>query len=491
MSHGEPTTDVVLVGAGIMSATLGALLSKLDPTLTIQIFEFLDRAAAESSDAWSNAGTGHSGYCELNYTPQSRDQSVDVSKAIQIAEQFEVSRQFWASLVERGELPDPRTFIRNIPHLSFVWGEANVAYLRQRHRCLLRSPLFEGLEYTEDPGQIAAWIPLVMEGEPRRDPVAATRMAIGNDVNFGSLTRGLIAQLGTQPGVEVHLGHEVLDLRRDGEWLIDVRDVHSGSTRVVRSRFVFIGAGGYSLPLLERSGIPEAKGYGAFPVSGQWLRCTRRSVIEQHDAKVYGKAELGAPPMSVPHLDTRIVDGQASLMFGPYAGFNTKFLKQGSWLDLFATIRLHNLIPMIAAGASNLGLVKYLIGQLVARKSTKFDALKEFMPTADPKDWYKITAGQRVQVIKKDADKGGVLQFGTEVITSADGSIAGLLGASPGASTAVPIMLDVLARCFPERMSEWTPTLKKLVPTYGRTLSDNPKLAAKTLGATQKVLAIS
>jgi malate dehydrogenase (quinone) len=470
--------DVVLVGAGIMSATLATLLRKLDPTLTIQIFEHLDRAAAESSDAWNNAGTGHSGFCELNYTPQAPDGTVDVTKATQIAEQYEVSRQFWSALVEQGDLPDPATFIRKIPHLSFVWGANNVAFLRERHRQLKRSPLFEEMEYSEDPQTIAAWIPLVMDGERREGPVAATRVASGSDVNFGSLTRALVERLSRQEGVEVHLGHEVVDLRRDGGWLIDVRDTHTGTSRVVNARFVFIGAGGYSLNLLERSAVPESRGYGAFPVSGQWLRCTNREVIGRHDAKVYGKAEAGAPPMSVPHLDTRWIDGRKELLFGPYAGFSTKFLKQGSYLDLLGSLGINNLLPMMRAGVDNLDLTRYLVGQALLSPERRMETLRAYLPAARLEDWELQVAGLRVQIIKSDGRGGGELKFGTEVVCSADGSIAALLGASPGASTAVSIMLELVQRCFTRQWStpQWQERCLRLLPQLGSSLNDSAAL---------------
>ncbi len=473
-----PVTDVVLVGAGIMSATLGALLRKLDPTLTIQVFDQLDRAAAESSDAWNNAGTGHSGFCELNYTPEGPDGSVDVSKAIDIACQFELSRQFWACLVEQGDLPSPSTFIRNIAHCSFVWGEANVAYLRARHRALLRSPLFEGMDFTEDPRLIASWMPLVMDGAPRSEPVAATRMNIGNDVNFGALTRALIAGLAAQEGVRVNLGHEVLDIRRDGEWLLEHRNVKTGEIRTVRARFVFIGAGGYSLSLLERTGIPECVGYGAFPVSGQWLRCINPWVIDRHDAKVYGKAAVGAPPMSVPHLDSRWIDGRKELLFGPFAGFTTKFLKQGSYLDLLGSLGIDNILPMMRAGTDNLDLTRYLVGQALLSPDRRIAILRDYCPEAKVEDWELLVAGLRVQIIKSDGRGGGVLKFGTEVVTSADGSMAALLGASPGASTAVAIMLELVQRCFAEqwRTPAWKERCQQLLPWLGRALDGDALL---------------
>ncbi|MBF9222392.1 malate:quinone oxidoreductase [Hymenobacter ruricola] len=479
----KPVTDVIVIGAGIMSATLCVLLKALDPTLTIAGYERLDAVAAESSDAWNNAGTGHSAFCELNYTPERPDGSIDISKADKIAEQFELSKQFWASLALEGMLPDPASFIRTIPHMSFVWGAENVEYLRKRHTALLHSPLFQGMEFSEDPEQIARWIPLVMEGRDRSVPVAATRMTIGTDVNFGALTRALSNYVKSLPGVEFNLNHEVEDFRHkpDGIWRVKVRDLATGESSKVRARFVFIGAGGGSLPLLEKSGIPEANGFGGFPVSGQWLKCRNPAVIARHEAKVYGKPAVGSPPMSMPHLDSRQINGQKELLFGPYAGFSTKFLKKGSYTDLFRSIELGNIRPLLYAGARNLGLTKYLIGQVLQSPEDRTAALREYYPEANPADWQLEVAGQRVQVIKKDKKQGGVLEFGTEMVTSADGSIAALLGASPGASTAVAIMLDLVQKCFPERAKspEWQARFKELVPSFGKRLADDPALTAE------------
>lgn len=469
----DSVTDVALIGAGIMSATLGSLLSKLEPGSTMQIFERLDRAAAESSDAWNNAGTGHAGYCELNYTPAAADGSVDVAKAIRIAEQFEISKQLWASLVAAGDLPEPSAFIRAIPHMSFVSGDADVAFLAARYAALRGSPLFAEMEHTEDAARIAAHIPLVMEGR-EAGPVAATFMGLGNDVNFGALTRTLIARLTEHDGVELSLAHEVRALERDGEgvWHLEVHDLESGFHRVEKARFVFIGAGGGSLRLLEATGIPEADGYGAFPVSGQWLRCTNREVIERHGAKVYGQAQVGAPPMSVPHLDTRWVDGQKELLFGPYAGFSTKFLKQGSYLDLFRSLAFDNIGAMLGAGIDNVDLTRYLVGQALMSPEARLAILRRFCPHAAGEDWTLEVAGQRVQIIQSDGRGGGILKFGTEVVTGAGGSVAALLGASPGASTAVAIMIDLLSRCFPERFASaaWQSRLRALIPSFGRRL---------------------
>ena len=494
MPISPPTTaDVVLIGAGIMSATLGTMLKQLQPDLHVVIFERLDEVAAESSDAWNNAGTGHSAFCELNYTPQRPDGSVDIRKAVQIAEQFEQSRQFWAYLVERGILPEPQNFIQRVPHMSFVWGAANVQFLRRRYEAMIQSPLFRGMEFSEDPQQLRAWMPLVMEGRDPAEPVAATRMAIGTDVNFGTLTRELFGQLQQLPGVSFHLGHEVTKLRRKPgrtTWHLKVRDRATDTTHKIAARFVFIGAGGGSLPLLEKSEIPEGEGFGGFPVSGQWLKCTNPEVIARHGAKVYGKAAVGSPPMSVPHLDTRRINGHQELLFGPYAGFSTKFLKQGSYLDLLKSIKTNNLRPMLIAGVKNIPLTRYLIQQVRQSPQDRLAALREYLPTAHAEDWELEVAGQRVQVIKKDAHEGGVLEFGTEVVAAADGSLAALLGASPGASTAVSIMLGLTQRCFPERAasSEWQARYRAMIPSFGQDLNTHPDLCEQERARTRAVL---
>lgn len=491
MAKNAQQVDVILIGAGIMSATLGVLLKQLDPSLRIQIFERLDTAAAESSDAWNNAGTGHSAFCELNYTPEREDGSIDTSKAVKICAAFEESKQFWAYLVEQDLIHPPGSFIHPIPHMSFVSGPKNVAYLRKRHAALTACHLFKGMEFSTNYEEIARWIPLVTSGRDRAEPVAATRMELGTDVNFGTLTRCLFEHLRKSEGVHMHFDHEVLDIEKQGgSWRVKVKNEDSGAKCAVLAPFVFIGAGGGSLPLLLKSGIPEAKGYGGFPVSGQWLRCTNEDVINQHAAKVYGTAAVGAPPMSVPHLDTRWIKGKRELLFGPYAGFTTKFLKHGSLFDLFRSISFHNLRPMISAGIHNLPLTKYLIEQVRLTPEARLDALREYYPGARDEDWELAIAGYRVQVIKKDEEEGGVLEFGTEVVSAADGSIAALLGASPGASTAVSIMLDLLKRCFPDRVNtpEWQSKLQAMIPSYGRSLSNEPQLLQQVREHTSRVL---
>ncbi len=475
-----------------MSATLGALIQRVQPEWSIRVYESLGEVGGESSNPWNNAGTGHAALCELNYMPQAADGSVDPAKAISINEQFQLSRQFWASLVTSGDLPEPKSFINSTPHMTFVRGRDNVRYLRSRYEALKDEPLFAGIEYSEDPAVIAEWTPLLMKKRSTKQRVAATRATAGTDVDFGALTRALTDNM-TARGADVLLNHRVRSIRRtkDGLWKIRVRHIVGNTPHEVTARFVFVGAGGGALHLLQKSGIPEIKGFGGFPISGQFLRTSNPTIVAQHQAKVYGKAAVGAPPMSVPHLDTRVVDGEVSLLFGPYAGFSPKFLKTGSWWDLPGSIRASNLGPMLAVARDNFDLVRYLIGEVLANREKKVKALREFMPTAKSEDWELITAGQRVQVMKKDPKKGGVLQFGTEVIASADGSIAGLLGASPGASTAVPIMLDVLERCFPEQYAGWLPTLKSLIPTIGTTLNDRPTEAEKVVASTAKTLELA
>jgi len=488
------TVDVVLIGAGIMSATLGVMLKELQPDLTIEIFERLDVIAAESSAPMNNAGTGHSAFCELNYTPQLPDGSVEIKKAIKIAEQFETSKEFWAYLIEKGLIKAPQNFIRKVPHMSFVWGAENVEYLKKRQQALVKYHFFKGMEYSEDKAQIKKWIPLVMEGRDADEKVSATFMDIGTDVNFGSLTSALIDELKQKANVNVSLNHDVKDLKRnsDGSWRVTVKDNATGNKRKLNAKFVFVGAGGGALHLLQKSGIAESKGFGGFPVSGQWLVCNNPEIVKQHEAKVYGKASVGSPPMSVPHLDTRMIDGKRALLFGPYAGFSTRFLKKGSLLDLFKSIKLNNILPLLAVGRDNWPLTKYLISQVMQSPADRLNALKDYMPTAKAEDWDLDIAGQRVQVIKKDAKHTGVLEFGTEVVTSADGSISALLGASPGASTSVPIMIQLIERCFKNHVKTeaWQQKFRQMIPSYGVSLASNEALSDETRARTSKVLGL-
>ena len=486
--------DVVLVGAGIMSATLAALLRELQPDMSIRVIERLEGIAQESSLATNNAGTGHAANCELNYTPEQADGSVDASKAFKINESFEISLQFWSHLVEKGLLPKPGAFLAPVPHLSFVWGQDSVRFLKTRFSTLQAHPMFADMRYSEDHAQLREWMPLVMEGREPGQALAATRVPRGTDVDFGRLATQLFAGLGQSSDFGILSKHHVQDLCReaDGRWRVVVRDQSSGQTREIRAKFVFLGAGGGALPLLLKSGIPESEGYGGFPVSGQWLICTNPEVIARHHAKVYGKASVGAPPMSVPHLDTRMVDGKPALLFGPYAGFTTKFLKEGSFLDLPLSLRPHNLYPMLAAGWQNLDLTRYLIGQVLQSREARLETLRTFVPTARMEDWSLEIAGQRVQIIKKDPRLGGKLEFGTEVVSAADGSLAALLGASPGASTAVATMLEMLLKCFPEQAKSeaWQTAIHRMVPSFGSSLAEDAGLLERIRGHNSEVLGL-
>jgi malate dehydrogenase (quinone) len=488
----EGTVDVLLIGGGIMSATLGTLLQELQPDLKIAMFERLSDVALESSNAWNNAGTGHAALCELNYMPESKDGSVDPAKAISINEQFQQSRQLWSSLVDAGVLDAPSTFINSAPHMTFVRGEKDVAYLKKRYEALKQEPLFAGIEYSEDSRVINQWAPLLMQKRRKGEPFAATRVPAGTDVDFGALTRQLVDKL-AENGADVRTNTEVRRLKRlaDGTWSVKYRRTIGRTPGEIRAKFVFVGAGGWALKLLQRSGIPEISGYGVFPIGGQFLKTSNPAVVAQHKAKVYSQASVGAPPMSVPHLDTRVVDGQASLLFGPFATFSPKFLKTGSWFDIVGQVRPGNLGPMLKVAWDNPSLITYLVGELLKNHAKKVDSLRVFMPTAKDADWEVIQAGQRAQVMKKDPEKGGVLQFGTEVVTGADGTIAGLLGASPGASTAVSIMLGLLKTCFPDRIDAWEPRLRELIPSYGETLNARPAVARESLGETAETLALT
>ena len=454
MSTIHSKTDVILIGGGIMSATLGTLLKELAPEKEIKMFERLSTPAEESTNAWNNAGTGHSALCELNYTKENKDGSIDIEKAIKINEQFQISKQFWSHLVKEGQLDHPESFIKPVPHMSFVQGVKNVDFLKRRVEQLNKNVLFSNMEITDDKEKIANWTPLIMEGRTSHVPMAITYDKTGTDVNFSELTKKLFHNL-AEKQVELNYKHQVEDLkqRKDGVWEVKVKDLNSNETKVYESDFVFIGAGGASLPLLQKTGIKESKHVGGFPVSGLFLVCRDEAITKQHLAKVYGKASVGAPPMSVPHLDTRYIDGKRTLLFGPFAGFSPKFMKTGSNMDLIKSVKPNNIITMLSAGVKEINLTKYLISQLTLSNEERMEDLRTFVPNAKSEDWEVVVAGQRVQVIKDTESGKGTLQFGTEVITSEDGSLSALLGASPGASTAVDIMLDLLKRCFNDEFS--------------------------------------
>lgn len=489
----EPV-DVVLIGGGIMSATLGTYLQELEPEWDIHLYERLDQVAQESSNAWNNAGSGHSAFMEMNYTPDASGR-VEIQRAINVTEQFEISRQFWAHQVENGILGEPSSFINSVPHIAVVWGDEDVNFLRERYDAMTQNPLYAGMEYSEDRAELAEWMPLVMDGRENDDrPVAATRMQMGTEVNYGAQAREMVEALTRSEHFTLGLNSEVRDLTRndDDTWHVTIANLESGEESTVDARYVFIGAGGAALPLLQASGIPEAEAYAGFPVGGQFLYTTNPDVVSQHDVKAYGKAGEGSPPMSVPHLDLRYLDGEPALFFGPFATFSSKFLKEGSWTDLFGSMTLDNTWPMVEVGLDNFNLVSYLVGQVLMSDDDRFEALQAYYPNANRDDWELWTAGQRVQIIKNDPERGGVLQFGTEVVTSQDGTMSALLGASPGASTAPSIMLGLLDRVFPTHVAsdEWQATLTEIIPSYGQKLAENPELLSEVRAYTARTLAL-
>ncbi len=483
--------DVLLIGGGVMSATLGVWLRELEPTWSMEMVERLDGVAKESSNGWNNAGTGHSALAELNYTPERAGGKIDISNAIKINEAFQISRQFWAWQVKTGVLKNPRSFINHTPHMSFVWGDENVEFLRKRHEALKASPLFAGMDYSTDPEVIKKWVPLMMEGRDPKQKIAATWSPLGTDMEFGEITRQFVSHLQSQPNFNLQLSTEVKAIQRnaDGTWRVSTRSAKGGDA-TIDARFVFIGAGGGALHLLQMSGIPEGRDYAGFPVGGSFLVNENPSVTMQHLAKAYGKASVGSPPMSVPHLDTRVLGGKRVLLFGPFATFSTKFLKEGSYLDLLSSTTTDNAWPMIRVGIDEYPLVEYLAGQLMLSDADRLAALREYFPQAKKEDWRLWQAGQRVQIIKRDAKKGGVLRLGTEIVSAKDNSIAALLGASPGASTAAPIMLTLLQKVFADKVATpaWQDKLRQIVPSYGTELNGDPERVQMTWASTAEQL---
>ncbi|MBB2960476.1 malate dehydrogenase (quinone) [Methylobacterium sp. R2-1] len=491
--------DVLLIGGGIMSATLGVWLRELEPDWSLEMVERLDGVALESSNGWNNAGTGHSALAELNYTPEDSKGNVQISKAVEINEAFQVTRQFLAWQVQKGVLKNPRSFINSTPHMSFVWGDDNITYLRKRYEALKASPLFAGMEFSTDPEQLKKWVPLMMEGRDPKQKVAATWSPLGTDCEWGEVTRQYIASLKSGPKFDLRLSTEVESFERNKDdkdgytWRVTSKNLKDGSRHTVDARFVFIGAGGGALHLLQASGIPEADDYAGFPVGGSFLVTENQDVALRHLAKAYGKASVGSPPMSVPHLDTRVLDGKRVILFGPFATFSTKFLKEGSYFDLLTSTTTGNVWPMVRVGVEQYPLIEYLAGQVMLSDEDRYQALREYFPDAKKDEWRLVQAGQRVQIIKRDPEKGGVLKLGTEVVAAKDGSIAALLGASPGASTAAPIMLTVLEKVFAKRVAspEWQAKIRQIVPSYGTRLNDDPQRVYQELASTSEHLQLT
>lgn len=485
--------DVVLIGSGIMSATLGVVLKEIDPSIRIQLYECTDGLADEASNGWHNAGTGHAGLCELSYTPNyGADGEVDVDKAIEIFNQFEQSLQLWGYAIRKGIIENPKDFINPVPHLSFVYGQEQVDFLRSRHRQMSSHHFFSEMEYTEDREQIKEWAPLILEGRDPNEPVAMTYMPEGTDVNFGALASLMIQWLGKQDGCGFATKHRVTDLTKteDGGWELEIKKLESDQKFKNTTKFVFVGAGGGSLPLLQKSGIAEAKGFGGFPIGGQWLISEKQELVDQHNAKIYGMSPGAAPTMAVPHLDTRIIDGKKALLFGPYAAFTTKFLhEKGSAFDLPGSIRPDNIASLIKVGLHNIPLVRYLVQQGTQSMKTRMGELQKFYPDAKEDDWNLIDAGIRVQAIKKEDGDAGIVHFGTEIVTDAARSLSALLGASPGASVSTNIIVELVKKCFSDKLADDAShqRMKTMIPSYDEDLIHSDKAALqKTLSQEAK-----
>ncbi|MCJ0965205.1 malate dehydrogenase (quinone) [Mammaliicoccus sciuri] len=493
MDNNQPK-DVILIGAGILSTTFGSFLKNIEPDWNIKLFERLEQPAIESSNEKNNAGTGHAALCELNYTVEQEDGSIDVERAKEINEQFEISKQFWSYLVKSKAIENPQEFIRPLPHISFVMGIRNVDFLKRRYDALKSLPMFEGLTYTEDHKVLAEWMPLMMKGRNSNEPLAASKIDEGTDVNFGELTRKLVKNIEKHENAQVHFRHEVVDFKQlsNSKWEVKVRNLETGKVETHVADYIFIGAGGHAIPLLQKTKIPESRHLGGFPISGAFLVCNNPKVVSEHNAKVYGKEPPGTPPMTVPHLDRRYIQGKESLLFGPFAAIGPKFLKNGSNLDLFKSINTSNVVTMLSSGVKNLSLVKYSIQQVLQRKEDRMKELRRFVPDAKDEDWDIHIAGKRVQVIKDTEEHGrGFIQFGTEVVNSEDHTVIALLGESPGASTSVSVALEVIEKNFPQYMDKWESKIKEIIHSYGESLIEDTALLKKTRKQTAEALELN
>jgi malate dehydrogenase (quinone) len=490
MSDKNIQQDITLVGGGIMSLTLAALINEVNPKLKIHLIERLSRCGKESSDALNNAGTGHAGYCELNYTPQNKDGEVTIKRAIETNEMFEVSLQFWAYLDKKYSKFNPKRFIKKTPHISFVWGESNVKFLKKRYRKLIKQPLFKGMEYTDDFKTINDWAPLLIEGRKRTEKIAATRVSHGTDVDFGELTSQLLTILLKNKNFTLTLNADVTSIRPvdNNEWTIQSTNKQTNKKFTYQSSLVFIGAGGMAINLLQKVNIEEASGYAGYPVSGKWLISTNKSIIKKHKAKIYSHVLPKAPPMSIPHLDLRVIGKTEVLLFGPFAGFSFKFLKYGSSLDLIKSIKLNNIKTLFFVMFTNLSLLKYLIKQSLMSNKSRIKQLKRFYPKAKATDWKTYIAGQRVQIIKNCSTYGPKLEFGTEIICTRNKTLGALLGASPGASVATSSMINVLCQLLNGKA--YKSKLQKIIPSYGFDLNKNPLLLKRIRNKVYKQLGL-
>ena len=481
-------TDVLIVGSGIMGATLASIIKEIDSNLKVDLIEKLHAPALECSHAYHNAGTGHAGYCELNYTPIISNNKINIEKALEINTAFEVSLQYWSYLAKKYRLFTPEKFIKRVPHISLVHNEKDIAYLRKRYTALKSNPLFETMQFTDNFKIIEKWIPL-LKNKCSTKKYAATKVENGTDVNFGEITCQLISILKTKKEFRLHTSCKVVDITQNTNtsWIVSLDNKLS-----IKTDFIFIASGGNSLKLLQKTKIAQQISYGGFPINGQWLVCKNPSVVAKHRGKVYGKAAIGSPPMSLPHLDLRVIDGKNILMFGPFASFTFKFLISGSFFDFISSIKFHNLKTLCVILLKEWPLLIYLIKQNFKTHQNRMADLKQFYPNANSKDWNLEDAGIRVQIMKKSKKDGPKLEFGTEIIFSKRNNLAALLGASPGASISVKSMIDVIEKCLmnKKRQNVWQSKIKKMIPSYGVDLVKNTTLLKKIRSDNQKILGI-
>jgi malate dehydrogenase (quinone) len=481
-------SDTLIVGAGIMGATLASILKEIDSDLKIDMVEALDSPALESSEANNNAGTGHAGYCELNYTPLLSNDKIDIEKAVQVNLGFEMSLQYWSYLTKKYRLFSPSKFIKRVPHISLVNGDKNIAFLKKRYLALKNNPLFNSIEFSSNFKTITKWIPLLKTKKSQRK-YAATKVEIGTDVNFGEITYELISILNTKKKFHLHTNQKAIAINEneDDSWSVKLNNGNK-----IKAKFIFIACGGNSLKLLQKTKIYEQNSYAGFPINGQWLVCNNPKIVALHKAKVYGKAEIGSPPMSMPHLDLRIIDGKKILMFGPFASFTFKFLISGSFFDFISSIKFHNLKTLCIVFLKEWALLIYLIKQNFKPHKSRIADLKQFFPDANTKEWHLKDAGIRVQIMKKSRAGSSKLEFGTEIIFSKKNNLAALLGASPGASISVQSMIEVIEKCFlkKENSIAWKNKIKKMIPSYGVDLVKNPRLLKKIRSHNQRTLGI-
>ncbi len=450
--------NVTIIGAGIMGTTFAVLAKELAPELEVTILERLDGPGAGNSWVFNNAGTGHEANCELNYTPVD-EEVISVEKALKIHAQFNVAKQFWAYLVEKGAIKEPKTFINRTKHCTIV-SEPSIPELKLRYKEMSAHHFFEQMRFSEDFDEIKSWIPFTMEERPRSDKMAATVIETGTDVNFGALTEQMAEYAVNKLGVKIEYGTHVKRVHRSpsGTWLIETHHRGDMLPKQYRADVLFVGAGGGAFPILKKSHLPFARRFTGFPVGGRFLQAPiTAEQAEQYRAKTYGKAKVGAPPMSVPHLDLRVADGQYYLLFGPFASFKPVLERGRGFLDYLKSMRLHDIPSLLNVAIEHFPLVKYLVSETFKGEKSMFEELESFAPGMSKKfDWKPVEAGQRVQIIRD-----GELQMGTEILVNSDKTYGTLLGASPGASVSPEVMLRCLEQLMPDLFSKPEAQAKK------------------------------